>query len=242
MQLIKIVLLALLTSPCIAQFNDSTHYYFRYVTTGVVNKTDDGNSYVLNNGLTFNINKKKVTINSNASWVYGVQNNDLTNNDFSAVADVDYLKNTQKLYYWGLVGYDNSFSLKINHRLQMGAGIGYTFVNTKTLNFVLSDGFLFETADLIDNKLGHDVYNTVRNTLRIKYKWEIKDLLVFDGSDFVQPSITSINDYVLRFTNNFSIKLKEWLRLTASLNYNKVNRTDHENLLLTFGATIEKYF
>jgi hypothetical protein len=242
MQLLKTFLLALLASPCFAQFNDSTHYYFRYAATGVINKTDDGNSYVLNNALTFNVNKKKVTINSNAAWVYGIQNDDLTNNDFSAVSDIDYLKNIQKLYYWGMIAYDNSFSLKINHRLQTGVGVGYTFVNTDKLNFVLSDGFVFETADLIDSKLGHDVYNTVRNSFRIKYKWEIKNLFVFDGSDFIQPSITSINDYVLRFTNNFSVKLKEWLRLTAALNYNKINRTAHENLLLTFGVTAEKYF
>jgi len=141
-----------------------------------------------------------------------------------------------------MIGYDAIYSLKVNHRLQTGVGVGYTFINKPKANLVISDGFVYENADLVDDKVGQDKYNTVRNSLRVKYKWEISNIIILDGSDFVQPSLASFNDYVLRFTNNLSFKLKEWLRLTASMNYNKINRTGRENLLFTYGATFEKYF
>jgi hypothetical protein len=36
--------------------------------------------------------------------------------------------------------------------------------------------------------------------------------------------------------------LQKWLRLTSSLTYNKFNLSQRENLLWTFGMTIENYF
>src|ERR1700712_67347 len=41
-----------------SQFNDSVHYYVYYGSTGVINKTNDGNSYVLSNVLRFSVSKK----------------------------------------------------------------------------------------------------------------------------------------------------------------------------------------
>src|SRR5690242_9520789 len=75
-----------------AQFNDSINYHLRFVTTGALNKTGDGDAYLLNNGLGFNINKRKTTLNTNAGWVYGQLNKTLTNNDFAVTTDMDFLK------------------------------------------------------------------------------------------------------------------------------------------------------
>ncbi|HKG67308.1 MAG TPA: hypothetical protein VKA92_00450, partial [Segetibacter sp.] len=38
-----------------SQFNDSIHHYLNFASTGIINKTNNGNSYVLTNGLRFNI-------------------------------------------------------------------------------------------------------------------------------------------------------------------------------------------
>jgi len=230
------------TITATAQFSDTVHHYIKYAPSGIINKTESGDSYVLNNALTYTLHKKKMSVNTAATWIYGEQDNNLTNNDFSAFSDIDYLKDIQKFYYWAMVGYDAIYSLKVNHRLQAGGGVGYTFLNKPTVNLVVSDGLVYENADLIDDKIGQDKYNTVRNSFRVKYKWQIGSILILDGSDFVQPSLSSFKDYVLRFTNNLSFKLKEWLKLTASMNYNKINRTGRENLLFTYGATFEKYF
>ncbi|MEI9946496.1 MAG: DUF481 domain-containing protein [Chitinophagaceae bacterium] len=225
-----------------SQFNDSIHYYLRFASTGIINKTNDGDSYVLNNALNFNIKKKIVSINTSAGWIYGVQKGALTNNDFSAHSDVGLYKDLRKLYYWGLVNFDKSYSLKIKYRLQAGGGIAYNIINDPLLWINVSDGILYEKGDIIDAKLGRDVYQIPRNSFRLSYRWSLKDRVIISGIHFYQPSLIAINDYIIQSTNNLSVKLKKWLSLTAAVVYNKVSRTNRENLLITYGLTLEKYF
>lgn len=240
--MIVVALVLLVCGYADAQFNDSTHYHVKYSTTGIINRTNDARSFVLNNVLGFQVNKDKLTINSSNAWVYGRQGSRLTNNDFSTALNVDYLKNRQRLYYWGLVTFTTSYSLKINHQLQGGAGIGYNFLNKEQAELVVSDGLLYETSDLTLPQGDHDRYQTVRNSLRIKYRWAINNLVVLDGVHFWQPSLERFDDYIIRSNSALSIKLRKWLSLTTALIYNKLSRTNRENLLVNFGLSAEKYF
>jgi len=232
----------LITNIAFSQLNDSVHHHFSFASTGIYNKTKDASSFVLNNSSGFEIRQKKVSFNTAASWIYGKQQKKLSNNDVSVFTNMDYLKDVQKLYYWALVNFDESYSLKINYRLQSGLGLGYTFVNSPHLNLELSDGFLYETSDLTDPVLGKDIYQTVRNSLRLKYRWSYKNIFSLQGTNFVQPSIISFEDYILKFNNQLSVKLNQWLSINASAVYNKISRTNRENLLITYGVALNKYF
>ena len=226
-----------------AQFNDTTHYYINYASTGVINKTNDGNSYVLNNNLRFNVSKKNYSVNTTNSWIYGKQQSTITNNDFSSALDFNLFKTKNHLYYWGLATYDKSVSLKINNRLQAGVGVGYNIVDRPKAIVILSDGFLYEKADLfVSDEFGNDKYETIRNSLRLKFRFIIKEVLVIDGSDFYQPSLLSASDYVIKSTTNLSLKIKKWLSFTTSVNYNRLTRTHRETLLINYGLTVERYF
>jgi len=137
-----------LSSISFAQFNDSVHHHFSFASSGTINKTQEASSYVLTNAAGYEVNKKKIGFNAGASWIYGQQDRKLSNNDVSVSSNLDFLKNIQKLYYWTLLNFDESYSLKINYRFQTGVGVGHTFVNNPALNLVVSDGFLYETATL----------------------------------------------------------------------------------------------
>lgn len=228
----------------LTQFNDTVNYYANFSGTGNLNKTNtSGTTFLLNNAMQFQVNKKKYSINSFASHIYGRNPIQKTNNDFLASLNLDILKSVQKLYYWGLASYEKSFSLKVDNRFQAGAGVGYTFVNNKKSNLEISDGFLFETVGLsIPDQRGQTSYQTVRNSFRLKYRFIIKDIFRFDGMDFFQPSLSDGRDYILKLSNNFSIRLYKWLSFTTSFIYNRQNITSTENLLLTYGLTMEKYF
>ncbi|TKK70266.1 DUF481 domain-containing protein [Ilyomonas limi] len=228
--------------PASAQFNDSINYHLRFATTGSLNKTNAGDAYLLNNGVGFNINKRKITLNTNASWVYGQLNKTLTNNDFAATTDMDFLKKVSKLYYWGLLNFESSYSLKTKYRFQPGAGVGYRFIDTTNAVFTVSDGILFEMADLTNATFGKEKYQTVRNSLRVKYHFLIGKVITIEGVNFWQPSLLSFKDYIFKFNNSLSFKLNEWLSLTSALSYNKISRSGSENLLFTFGITLDKYF
>lgn len=231
-----------LSAGAIAQFNDSIHHQLKYAATGIFNKTNDGRSFVLNNAVSFTVNKKKITLNSSNAWIYGRQGADLTNNDFSSGLNFDLLKNMQRLYYWGLATFTTSYSLKINHQFQAGAGIGYNIFNRKDLELVVSDGILYETSDLQLTPQTRDEYNTFRNSFRVKYRWEIKDRLVLDGSHFWQPSLSAFDDYIIRSSTSLTLKLRKWLGITTAVNYNKLSRTRRENVLINFGLTAETFF
>jgi hypothetical protein len=243
----KIAFIILFTSLChfaAAQINDtvrtsdSTLYYINHTSTGMINYTNDSRAYLLNNLLKFNINRKRVSLNTANSWIYGTQETGLTNNDFNSYVDLNLLKDVQKIYYWGLMNYDKSYSLKIDDRLQTGAGLGYNLITHPDLYINLSDGFLYERTSLYDTS----TYSTVRNSLRIKYHIVVGKIITFDGTNFFQPSLFSEKDYIIKCMNSVSFKLKTWLSFTVSTTYNKLNITKNENFLCNVGLTFQKTF
>jgi hypothetical protein len=225
-----------------AQFNDTVNYHVLLSPSGSINRTNDGTTYLLNNAFKFNVKKKDISLNFNNNWIYGKQNTTLTNNDFSSSLDFNLYKTFPHFFYWGLANYNTSYSLKINNQLLTGAGIAYSLVDTKTGYFNISDGLLYDQSDLILPNTLRDVYHTYRNSLRVSYRFIYKDILVWDGSNFLQNSLDRRYDYIIRSTTNLSLKLRKWLSLTSSLNYNRQNRTQSDNLLFTYGLTAEKYF
>jgi len=240
-RLVAIVLISLSSLAASAQYNDSIAYHVKYTSTGNLNITNDGSSYLLNNGLGFNARRKDLQMNFNTGWVYGESNRTLTNNDVNSTLDFNLYRKNKHFYYWGLGNYTSSFSLKINNQVQAGAGVAYIAVENKAAFLSLSDGILFEHDDLMIDTV-HNIYQTFRNSFRLSFRFTIKKRIVLDGVDYFQSSLGDINDYIIKSTTNLSFKLNKWLALTASLNYNKLSRTNRDNLLFNYGLTVEKYF
>ncbi|WP_298738671.1 DUF481 domain-containing protein [uncultured Chitinophaga sp.] len=239
---LAILLLLALPGVTFAQFSDSTHYYVKYASTGSINRTNDGRSWLLNNMAGFKISKKKISFNAAASYVYGKQDRQLTNDDVSAAVDFNWYRESRRFYYWGLSSYDKSFSLKINKRFQSGLGAAYDIIQKPNATLNLSNGILFENSDLFLKDTIPDIYHTFRNSFRVLYKWVIKDIVILEGGQYYQQSLSHASDFIFKSSNSLSLKLRSWLLLTAALTYNKVNRTDRENLLINYGITVEKYF
>jgi len=225
-----------------AQFTDSTHHHIKYTATGIINRTDAARSFVVNNVLSFNISRKNVSFNSSGAYVYGKQDGKLTNNDLIAGFNFDLFKATRKWYYWGLANYTSSYSLNINNQFQTGIGPGYNFINKGNAELVISDGILFEASDLRIDNAHRETYNTFRNSLRIKHRWVINNMLSWDGMHFWQPSLSHFDDYILKLSTGLNLRLRKWLSISSALTYNKITRTRRENLLITFGLTVENYF
>ncbi len=242
----KCIFILLLVIVCYnsaqGQFSDSVHYYGKFSSTGSINRTQDGRSYLLNNNFKVGVSKKKIALNATGGWIYGEQDSVKTNNDLTTSMDFSLFRGVRKIYYWGLANYDKSYSLKINDRFQGGGGIAYNFLDRKKAYLSLSDGLLFENSDLFLEDTIPDVYQTIRNSLRLSYRFVINDIVVIDGTHFLQNSIIHGGDYNIRSTSNLSILLRKWLSITATMTYNKLNRTGRENLLFNYGLTVEKYF
>jgi hypothetical protein len=220
------------------QFNDSTFYRINVTSTGSINKTNDGRSYLLNNGLSFGVKRKDIVLNAANTFVYGNQNGTLTNKDFSSSLTFNLYKTLPKFYYWGLLNYNTAYSLKINNQFLGGLGVAYNFLDSKNSYLNLSDGILYDKSNLLTNL----DYNTFRNSFRLAFRFSFNDVVVIDGSNFLQNSLSNGNDYIIRSNTAVSFKLRKWISLTTALNYNRMNITRRENLLLTYGVTIDKFF
>lgn len=225
-----------------AQYSDSVHYHVNYSSTGAINKTNDGDSYLLSNGLKLGVRQKRLSLNWNNNWVYGQQNRKLTNNDFLSSLDFNLYSSLPHFYYWGLATYNTSYSLKIRNQFQAGLGAAYNVVDQPNAVLNLSDGFLYEYGDLIQNDTARDTYHTWRNSLRVQFRWTIREIVSLNGNAFWQPSLSDSHDYIVRSNVNLSLKLRKWLSLTTGFTYNRFNRTQRENMLITYGLTIDQYF
>ncbi len=226
----------------LSQFTDSTHYLLAYASTGVINKTNNSHSYVFSNTLRFATRKKSISLNSSNSWIYGWQQENLTNNDFSSSLDFNLFKTFPHFYYWGLANYDKSYSLKIVNRLQAGLGVAYSFIDREAAFFNISNGILYEASKLNINDTVINKYQTLRNSLRVRSRFVINNMIVIDATQLWQPSFYDKKDYILKSSFGLSVKLVKWLNFTTAVDYNRVNRTQRENLLITFGLSAEKYF
>ena len=238
--ILAIVLLIFKTS--ISQFTDTTTRFIRFSSTGILNKTNDGRSYVLTNGLSFSVRKKSVVFNSGANWIYGEQQGRISNNDFSSSIDFNLYKTFPNFYYWGLGTFEKSVSLRLNKRVQMGLGVAYNFIDNAKAYINLSDGIIYETSDLKLTDSTNDVYQTFRNSLRLRFRFVIQEKITIDATNYWQPSLSNSKDYIIRSSGSIGVKLYKWLNFTTALTYNRLNRTQRENLLLTVGLTMETYF
>lgn len=236
------IIIHLHTIAAIAQFTDSTHYQVSYAATGILNRTQNANSFVLNNVLKANANKNDIAVNSTHSWIYGRQGGKLSNNDIASTIDLNYRKDSSRFTYWALGNFDKSYSLSINHRLQFGAGISYDIFRKHGDRLNISNGLLYESSNLKLSDTIQDVYQTWRNSLRLRFTLHIKELITLDGTHFLQNSLANKTDYIIKSNTTLSVKIYRWVSFTTALTYNKLNRLRRENLLLTIGLAFDKYF
>lgn len=225
-----------------AQYSDSTNYYFNYAFTGSINKTQDGSANLLDNLVRLGMKKKSVSMNFNNTFVYGKQNGSLSNKDFSSSFDVNLYKTFRHFYYWGLATYNSSYSLKINNQWMSGVGIAYSILDKPDAYLNFSNGILVDHTDLDISKGITEKYETLRNSFRINYKFMFFKNLNLSGSNFLQNSLATRSDFIIKSTNSLNFKINKWLNLRSQFDFNKINRNKRENFLLTYGLSFERYF
>lgn len=225
-----------------AQFSDSIHYHVNYTSTGNYNRTNTNRSYLLNNTINLNYRKKPLQINFANKWLYGKQQSALVNNDFSSLLDVNLYKTFPHFYYWGLANYNRSYSLRINNQLQAGVGIAYNLVDQINFKINVSEGIIYDYSDVILSDTTSEIYGTSRNSARLQIKYYYGSLFTFSGAGYIQNSLQYGSDIIYKAEIDVAIRIRKWLSLNAKLTYNKIERTKRENLFITYGFTVDKFF
>ena len=238
MRILLIFLFVFSQVNAFSQYNDTTNYHLLVTSGGSINKANNERAYLLNNALSFGLKKKSIVLNSSSAWLYGKQNSVLSNNDFSTTLNFNLYKTFPHFYYWGLANYNTSYSLKLKNQLLAGAGLAYSIVDREHIYINISDGVLFDQSSLIVG----ESYHTYRNSLRLQYHFDVRDWLTLDGNHFLQNSFSRKGDHIIRSNTSLGLKLRKWLSFTTTLTYNRLNITNSENLNLTYGLSLDKYF
>lgn len=237
------VLIFLLSAPQIqAQFNDSTHYMAAVTANGNFNQTNDGLTMLYNNSIRFGTKFDRFHFNSSGSWLYGKNPQKVSNNDWNALMDFNLFSNHPPFYYWGLFNFTSSLSLGINHQFQSGLGVAYRFLDKQNFNFSISNGILYELSNVKTADTDELVYQTFRNSLRVRLNYTYKDIVKASGVMFYQPSLNYRKDYIITSNANIQVKIWKWVSLNTTLSYNKVSRTNKENIIFTYGIIAERFF
>lgn len=234
--------LLLFTIPAFCQFSDTTAHLLQYTSTGSINQTNDSKAYLLNNALKYGLRKKSVSLNFSNNWIYGKQNRQLTNNDFSSNLDFNLYKSFPNFFYWGLVNYNTSRSLKINNQLLAGAGIAYNLVDNERAYLNISDGLLFDASDIISPEGFRDKYETLRNSLRLSFRFIILKDLSLTNTSFLQNALSNKDDYIIKTDANLNYQINKWLSFNTGYKYNQISRTQRKNSFLNYGLRFERYF
>jgi hypothetical protein len=224
------------------QFTDSARHFVGYSGTGIINNTETSHSHVFRNVFQAGFNYGSTSGNAMFGWVYGKLNKVRSNNDFESAVDIDYRIDSSKFKVWVLGTYDKSLSLKINQRLQAGSGVSYDVYRKGNNRLNISDGILYESSDLLLPGDVNDIYHTWRNSFRVKYTVHVKQLLQLSGTHFLQNSLSDGSDYNIRSQSALSVKVFSFVSFTTAVTYNKINRLDRQNFLLTVGLAMQKYF
>lgn len=226
-----------------SQRTDTAVFHLKATLTGIINKTNTANSYLSNNNVRFSILKGPSIFNSVYSWIYGKQLTGITNNDYYAGLDYNYYDSARVLSAWSYVGYDKSYSLKLNGRFQGGVGLGADLLESQYISLNISEGIIFEYNDYYQTAdIQQNINQVYRNSLRIKSTIIIKKKIILNTTNFWQQSFSDKEDYILKSNSTLNLKLKKWLSLTVAVAYNKINLTGGETFLLNYGLTFDKIF
>lgn len=234
----KIILFLFLLLSFNAYSQDTTKYSANLTSTGSINKTFNSNTSLFENNLNLGVKSRDFMLNSTSDWAYGRQSGQLTNNDFSSTIVTDIYTKNHHVFYWALATFNTSYSLKIVNQFIGGAGIAYNFVYTKHVRVNLSEGVVYDEANLRNPILD---YQILRNSLRFSYHFHY-DNLSLDGSNYLQNAFSDYHNYIIKSNTAFSIKLQKYISFVTALNYNDFTVNHHENLLLTYGLTLSKEF
>jgi hypothetical protein len=227
-----------------AQFNDSTHHLVTANINGTFNRTNDGLTYLLNNNLKYATRYKNFVMNANTGWIYGKTPLKLSNNDWNAALDFNWYKSLPHFYYWGLLNFTSSYSLKIDNQSQMGLGAAYRIIDrSPNIMLSLSSGFLYEYSNIIPQDGIPLSYSTIRNSTRLQFNYKLaNELIEFKNVLFYQPSIIHGGDFIFNTNANLSLNILKWIKLTTSFTYNHISRTQRENVIFAYGIELKHYF
>lgn len=243
MKIVATLILLLGTIHSLKANEDSLRHEIHANFSGTINQTSEGSVYQLTHTLNYGYKQERMTFNARAGMIFGQSLGNLTNRDFNVGSDINvFWDDAKKWYAWGLGNGINSYSLKINHQFQVGGGLAWNAIDEKHISLNISDGLVYEQSEIISGEGELINYSTLRNSMRINFRYTWKEAITFRTTNYWQPSLTVANDNIITSNTELQIKLWKWVHINSKLQYNMISRTEKENIIFSYGLSLQHRF
>ena len=237
-----LTLLSTLSIHCLAQHDtirifhkklDTLKFKTSNTLSGYWNNANNTNTVLYNVGTVNTLsNKSHKLLYLSMNYVYGIQKEKTSNNDFSCLLNNTLNKN-RTIFEFAVIQFDKSYSLNILYRIQSGAGLGINIIKSKKIDIEFSSGLIYDYN--MYNVIGSHNTTRISNRFKLNYKSKIFN---FESTTYYQPSIENNVDYVFKTINTMSIKINKWLDIHTNLTSNIVSLTNKNNIIQTVGFTV----
>ncbi len=221
--------------------NTPAKFRYRFSTDGTITSGNVSRTLIqFATGLDWNLHKV-FKLSSSPSYIYGEQNNALTEREIFADIRVTILQE-RKLYYLAFSSFERSNLRKINNRFVGAGGIGLKLVQKKTVYISVTNVLLYEKTDFVINEKFPD-RNLWRNSTRLfgEYTFD-KGKMSLSHTLYLQPSITEKN---FRWNGNLIFKYQ----VSKNVSFRSMMENSYESVVVpgrknndfrwTFGVVLE---
>ncbi len=208
---------------------DTTEFSYKIGISGYYNRTSTSDALISNYNGNLTRVSNKTDCSLSTTYLWGVSNNILSNDDFFGNLFLDFRKK-KKTFIWTMSQFDRSFSLNIRYRVQTGGGLGFYLLRDENNTISITNGFLYDASNIND---------VVRNSCRLKISKKHKHYK-FETVGFYQPALSDEEDYIIKINTSLDIKIKHHTYLQFVFQNNQSTKTNKSNLLYTIGINYQK--
>ncbi len=183
-------------------------------SVGLALTVTSGNSEITNLALTFQAIKEmeKAKWSTNANITYATTDGDETANKGGAFTQFDYFQ-TERIFYFGKVGFEFDKFAELDLRTSPGGGIGYFLVKQEGAELSASVG-----ANAVTDFFSNDTKET-RGTLSFaeEFKYTLTSTSTLFQNFNIQNNFEDFGDYLISAEVSLTTKVSDKLSLKASL-------------------------
>jgi len=163
----------------------------RILSAGLSGTSGSSNNASFRGDIKTNYKNKEKRWNINMFYYYAAENNSTTDNRFTANLLREWLLADSDWFYFANGGYDWDQFKDWDHRIRLGGGSGYRFIDTDNVDLSSKQGL----------NVNYSLFRNQKNTLKLEallgifWHWKISAKQSIDLSNVLYPALTNLGAY-----------------------------------------------
>ena len=163
----------------------------RNLSAGLSGTSGSSNNASFRGDIKTNYKDKEKRWNINMFYYYAAEDNSTTDNRFTANLLREWLLADSDWFYFANGGYDWDQFKDWDHRIRLGGGSGYRFIDSENVDLSSKQGL----------NVNYSLFRKQKNTLKLEallgifWHWKISGKQSIDLSNVLYPALTNLGEY-----------------------------------------------